>query len=176
MGHARRSRELDPEDEVGLLVLAETIAAIEGPASALAQLGDGPASVAALRLRARLAAESGNEPALERDLSRLRALAAGRPAALASEWAFASRLEQARGNSGAALTAAERAHQLRPDDDTHLALVAQAAERAGQLRRAHSARAELCRRGVRTSCRPLEPRDLSRQRTQLGGVSAGETP
>lgn len=174
--HAERARALAPEDASSLVVLAEVRAATDGAAAGLELLGSGPAPAEVLRTRARLASQVGDEASFERDLSRLRALAAGRPAALATEWAFAARLEESRGNDGAALVAAERAHQLQPRNDAHLAQVARAAKRAGQLRRAHTANTELCRRGSTAACQALEPTNLSRQRTDLGGAAAGETP
>jgi tetratricopeptide (TPR) repeat protein len=170
--HAERARALRPDATDSRVVLAEVVASMEGAAAGLALLGDDPTDVATLRLRARLAAEVGREDLLERDLSHLRAAAAGRPRALAAEWSFAARLEETRGNLGAALLAIERAHQLEPTNDGHLASVARIAQRAGQTRRAHLARAELCRRGVQASCQALEPTDLSRQRTRLGGDPA----
>lgn len=174
--HAERARALAPDDASSLVVLAEVRAATVGPAAGLELLGEGPAPAEVLRARARLSAQVGDDAALDRDLSRLRALAAGQPVALAAEWAFAARLEESQGNHGAALVAAERAHQLQPGNDAHLAQVARAATRAGQRRRARAAQAELCRRGSTTACQALEPTGLSRQRTGLGGAAAGKTP
>lgn len=173
--HADRARasSTDPSTAV---VLAEVLAVSEGPSAALNLLREVPASAELLRTRARLAAEAGDEALLAADLSRLRVLAAGRPAALAAEWAFLARLEDSRGNHGAALIAAERAHQLQPRDDAHLGLVARMARSSGQLRRAHAANTELCRRGVASACQALERTSLSRQRSQPGGATAGETP
>lgn len=163
--HAERARVLAPDERATLLALASVVQRSEGPHAALDLLRNATPDHGLLRARARIAAEADDEPSLQADLARLRVLAAGRPRALASEWAFAAGLESARGNHGAALVAAERARELDPSSDAHLAAVARYSDRAGQSRRAERAHTELCRRGVEASCRALERRDVSRQRS-----------
>lgn len=147
-----RVLEDDPASTSAKLALARVLRSSAGPAAALEVLPPGPASWAEHVLRAELAAELGDEDRLERELGRLRALAAGNSTKLADAWSIAGRIEESRGNLGAATQAFERAARLDPDSLSHLRSVARIAERTGQALRAQTARRELCRRGDESSC------------------------
>src|SRR5690606_16131430 len=97
----------------------------------LESLPSGPASWGEHALRAELAGETGDEARLQRELSRLRALAAGDPPRLATAWSMAGRIEESRGNLGAATQAYERAARLDAQALVHLRNVARIAERTG---------------------------------------------
>jgi len=103
-------------------------------------------------LRAELASDLDDAVALERELSRLRSRAAGSPARLARAWAVAGRIEERRGNLGAAMQAFERAHRLEPESIPYLRAVERLADGAGQAARALAARRELCRLQDTAAC------------------------
>lgn len=140
------------------VVLRATIWRSDGnPTEALRALPARPTSWEGRVLRAELAADLGDEPALERELSRLRSSAAGRVDRLAEAWAVAGRIEERRGNLGAAMQAFERAHRLQSASVAHLRSVERLAQRADQAARVLSARRELCRLGDQPACARLGP-------------------
>jgi tetratricopeptide (TPR) repeat protein len=153
-----RLLEVDDDAVSARLLRARVVRDTSGARAALDSLPTGPATWAEHSFRAQLAGETGDEARLQRELSRLRALAAGDPPRLATAWSMAGKIEESRGNLGAATQAFERAARLDARALVHLQNVARVAERAGQGVRASAARRELCRRGDQASCpRPESP-------------------
>ncbi|MEM1414427.1 MAG: O-antigen ligase family protein [Myxococcota bacterium] len=143
---------LAPEREDARVLAAELVARREGAAAALEQLPARASTTEAVAARARFAAQAGDEAELQRQLRRLRTLAAGSARDLARAWATEGRIEEERENLGAAVRAYERAHRLDGRSNEVLLHIARLAEDLGQLRRALSAHADLCRRGREQSC------------------------
>jgi tetratricopeptide (TPR) repeat protein len=111
-------------------------------------LADRPEEV--LALRARVQAAAGDVEGMRTTMRRIRGRAGGRARALAAAWITEGGLEQSLGNTGAALSAYQRAHRLDPDS-AGLARSAALAESTGDLSRALRAYAELCLRDGRES-------------------------
>lgn len=136
---------IESPDEAAL-VLRATILRSDGRfEQALATLPVRPSTWDGQVMRAELAADLGDDTILERELSRLRSKAAGHPEQLARAWSVAGRIEERRGNLGAAMQCFERAHRLQPGSVNHLRAVERLARLAGQGARAMAARRELCR-------------------------------
>lgn len=145
-----------PDGDEAATVLRASVLRTRGKADeALAILPARPSTWDGWVLRAELAADLGDDPALERELSRLRSSAAGRVERLAEAWAVAGRIEERRNNLGAAMQAFERAHRLQPESLAHLRAVERLARRADQGARALSAGRELCRLGDEGACARL---------------------
>lgn len=166
--HARRAREIAPDDEKPLILLAEITWREEGAREGLEILSQVQSpSAQALRLQARLATNANDEPAKNQALESLRRLAAGSPTALANVWAFEGRLEEEQGNLGRSLQAFERSNQLNPNNSKYLSSIARVAAAAGQTSRARAAWRRLCEGGNEGACRRLESIGSRRQRNPL---------